>query len=217
MDTVAEALREFENCLPAYEAGASATSLPPILPDLVITGLDEASLPFPRIRPINPFAEPDLWQRFVERAYFKIKPDNPKLLHPTTVYRDLWHRFERIDPGLFAHVGQMSMELDTMVGRVEINFDGYFRCHRITITLLEPNFTDQTFDQTPCGYSRCRLCRPVFETVKELFPSATMVNGRIRCYEVLNDDSALWLYEALGGLKAQWYFCVWCRGLAEPE
>jgi len=217
MGTVAEALRAFEQLLPAYEAGDSSARLPAISPVLEICSLDEESLPFPRIQPQNPFAAPCIWERFLERAHFKIVPDSPRILHPVTVYSFLWYRFEGIDKGLFARVGQMSMELDSMIGRVAIQFDGYFRSHRITITLLQPNFAGQAFDQKPCGYAQCRYCRPVFEMVRQRFPTAVMVNGRIRWNEVLRDNSALLLDEVLGGSKVKWKFCVWSRGLAEQE
>jgi hypothetical protein len=217
MSTVAEALSNFEERLPAYEAGESAKTLPPIEPDLVITSLDEESLPFPHIEPENPFAAPSLWERFLERARFKIKPDSPKVLHPVTVYNALWHRFEGIEQGLFARVGEMSMEFDSVVGLVEIRLLGYFHSHRITMTLVKPNFTGQTFDQKPCGYDKCKFCSPVFDMVKQHFPSARVVNGRIRWNEVLRDNSALLLEEVLGGTKAEWKFCVWSRGLAEQE
>lgn len=217
MSTVAEALRDFEEHLPEYEAGSSGANLPEITPDLVITSLDEESLPFPRIRPENPFAAPCLWERFLERAHFKIDPEYPNILHPVTVYSSLWYRFEGIDTGMFAHVGQMSMELESIIGRVGIQFDGYFHSHRITITLLQPNFAGQTFDKRPCGYDRCRFCKPVFEMVRQCFPTAVLVNGRIRWNEILRDNSALLLDEALGGSMDKWKFCVWSRGLAEQE
>lgn len=217
MSTVDEALRNFEQFLPEYEAGGPAAMLPDIPPDLVITSLVEERLPLPRIRPENPFAAPWLWERFLERSHFKIKPDLPKILHPVTVYSSLWYRFEGIEKGLFARVGQMSMELDTIIGRVGIQFDGYFFTHRITVTLLKPNFAGQAFDQKPCGYAKCKFCEPVFETVKQFFPTAFMVNGRIRWNMVLRDNSALVLDELLGGSMETWKFCVWGRGLAEQE
>jgi hypothetical protein len=217
MSTVTEALRNFEEQLPAYEAGGSSANLPAILPDLVITTLDEESLPFPRIRPENPFAAPCLWERFLERAHFKIDPDSPDVLHPVTVYSSLWYRFESLDKGLFAHVGKISMELDSIIGRVRIEFDGYFHSHRITITLLQPNFVGQTFNKKPCGYDRCKHCKPVLEMVRQYFPTARLVYGRIRWNVILQDNSAVVLDEALGGTKASWKFCVWSRGLAEQE
>lgn len=217
MSTVAEALRNFEEFLPEYEAGGSEALLPDIPPELVVTSLDEESLPFPKIRPENPFAAPCLWERFLERAHFKIEPDSPEILHPVTVYSSFWYRFEGIEEGLFSHVGKMSMELDSIIGRVGIQFDGYFYTHRITLTLLKPNFAGQTFDRKPCGYEGCKFCKPVFETVRKMFPAAKMVNGRIRWNEDLRDNSVLMLDEALGGSKDQWKFCVWSRGLAEQE
>jgi len=217
MSTVEEALRNFEKDLPAVEAGKSAETLPPITPDLLITSLDEESLPFPRIDPENPFAAPYLWERFLERVHFKVKPHSPKILDPVTVYNAMWHRFDGIEEGLFNSVGEMSMEFDTVVGRVEVRMLGYFREHRITITLLKPNFAGQTFDRKPCGYDKCKFCLPVIDMVKKRFPGATMVNGRIRLYGELRDNSALLLDDVLGGTKADWKFCVWSRGLAEQE